>query len=64
MTKKQLIQALKKYPNDMEVFIDTESIQQEFQYNQFSTVSTKEIGFSEIPNGLCVAKDTVIILSE
>lgn len=62
MTANELIRELKKYPPNMDVFLDERLT--EFRYGLLSSVGSKEITFSEEEDGHPIATDRVIILSE
>lgn len=62
MTKQELIKSLKKYPDNMEVFIDERLT--EFRYGLLNSVRSKEIVFMEEPEGEPLAEAEVIILCE
>ena len=62
MTAIEVINELKKYPENMDVFID-ERIS-DFTYGLLNSVVAKEINLSEEPGGEPIARDKVIILSE
>ncbi len=64
MNKKQLIEALAPFHDNMEVLIDITTFSGEFPFVPFSEVTCDVIGFSEEPGGKVLAKDKVIILSE
>lgn len=62
MTVKELIKELKKYPPNMDVFLDERLT--EFKYGLLNSVGSKEITFSENPDSEPLSSDRVIILSE
>tara|TARA_R110000822_G_scaffold123489_2_gene257876 strand:+ start:1242 stop:1433 length:192 start_codon:yes stop_codon:yes gene_type:complete len=62
MTKKELIEKLKQYPDNMEVFMDERIT--DFTYGLLNSVTEKEINFMEEPGGKVLSRDKVIILSE
>lgn len=63
MTKKQLIEQLAPYPDNMDVFLAERKT--EFNYGLLNTVSSKEINMKESPEDeKILAKETVIILDE
>ena len=62
MTKAELIKRLKKYPDNMDVFIDERLT--EFRYGLLNSVRSKEIVFKEEPEGEPLAEAEVIILCE
>lgn len=67
MTKKQLIEALAPYPDNMEVFMAERKT--EFSYGLLNSVISKEVKFTEDPDADDdyegpEAFDTVIILDE
>lgn len=62
MTAQQLINELKKYPPNMNVFLDERLT--EFRYGLLNSVRSKEITFSEDPDSEPLSSDRVIILSE
>lgn len=62
MTAQQLINELKRYPPNMDVFLDERLT--EFKYGLLNSVGSKEITFSEDPWDAPISTDRVIILSE
>lgn len=64
MTKKQLFEALKALPDNMDVFMGERLT--EFTYGLVNSVQVKEIGFKEdnAPDSPVLAKDRVIVLME
>jgi len=62
MTVEILIETLKSFPPDMEVFMDMRTT--EFKYGMIESVKPREINFSEDPDSKALAKDIVIVLSE
>jgi len=62
MTKAELINALEPFPDYMDVFMDERV--SDFRYGLLNSVTSKEINFSEDPDGPVLSSDAVIILSE
>ena len=62
MTVKQLIQKLKHYPENMDVFMAPRKT--EFTFGLLNSVQCKEIDFMEEPDGKVMASGEVIILNE
>lgn len=62
MTAKELIEKLKQYPDNMEVFMDERIT--DFTYGLLNSVAEKEINFMEEPGGPILSRDKVIVLSE
>ena len=62
MTANELIRELKKYPPNMDVFLDERLT--EFKYGLLNSVGSREITFSEDPDDYPLSDDRVIILSE
>ena len=61
MTKKELIEKLAPYPDNMDVFI--EKTLDDFQYSLVSDISVKEVKYSD--NGIePIAYDECIIISD
>lgn len=59
MTVKNLMSRLSKFPENMEVYLCSES---EFRYAPAEDVYEKEIPFSEEPGGRELAREKVIII--
>lgn len=63
MTKKQIIEKLAPYPDDMDVFIAERKT--DFTYGLVNSVTCKEINFMEDPDdNKALASGKVIILDE
>ena len=62
MTVKELIQQLKNYPDNMDVFIAERKT--EFAYGLLNSAYAKEINFSEEPDGEVMSRDRVLVLDE
>ena len=62
MIVKDLIEKLKQYPDNMEVFMDERIT--DFTYGLLNSVTEKEINFMEEPGGTILSRDKVIVLSE
>lgn len=62
MTVKHLKNELEKYPENMDVFIDTDFVS-EFRFALVDIIESKEITFSEEPEGKRLDTDKVIVLS-
>jgi hypothetical protein len=64
MTKAELVKALEKYPDDMDIFIDER--QTDFTYGLLNSVTVKRVTFSEDPDYITdvSAEEDVIVLSE
>lgn len=64
MTKKQLLEAIKDLPDNMDVFMGERLT--DFTYGLVNSVQVKEIEFKEDtdPDSPVLAKDRVIVLTE
>lgn len=62
MTVKQLIEELKKYPENMDVFVGERLT--DFTYGFVNSVESKEINFMEEVGGEPLSKDTVVVICE
>lgn len=65
MTKDQLIEALKDYPGNMDIFLEDQTGMEEFKFNLLEEVREEEITFTDESNPKeCTAKEKCIILSQ
>jgi len=62
MNVKELIKELNKYPENMDVFVAERKT--EFDFGLINSVSKKEIGFMEEPNGEVISHDNVVVIAE
>lgn len=62
MNVKQLKEKLSEYPDHMDVFMDERLT--DFRFGLLNSVTSREIPFSEDPDGPELSRDTVVILSE
>lgn len=62
MTVKELIEELKKHPEHLDVFINTED-DCDFQYKLLESIKFKNVGFAENPGDEPMAHEDVISLS-
>jgi len=62
MTVKEIKEALSKYPDTMDVFIDERYT--EFKFGLVNSVTCREIDFCENPTGPVLATELSIVLSE
>lgn len=62
MTKKQLIKAMEKFPDDMEVYF--RKINEEFDFVPIEIADAKKVKFTDGQGGKVLAKYKVIVLSD
>jgi len=62
MTIAQLKEAIKDFPDNMDVFVCERKT--DFSYGLVNSVYTKEINFSEEPGGEIEARDIVVVIDE
>lgn len=62
MTKKQIVEALAPYPDNMSVFMAERKT--EFAYGLVNSVRVQEIAFMEEPGGEPISHDNVIVFDE
>ncbi len=62
MTKKELLNLLEPYNDNMEIFLDERNT--DFKYGLLNSVSKVMVNFSEDEDGQILASDECIILSE
>lgn len=62
MNVKQLKNAIKDLPDDMDIFVGERLT--EFQYGLVNGLNVKEISFSEEPDSEILSNEIVLILSE
>lgn len=59
MTKKEFLDAIKDFPDSMEMFVDNRDPDADFQMELVDSVSIKKVVFSD---GSLKAKDDVIVI--
>ena len=62
MTVEEAIEQLSKLPPKMDLYVAERKT--DFAYGLVNSIYTKEISFSEDPEGKPLAKDTVVVIDE